>query len=194
MAFKVLFFSGSLRRNSMNCQIAKFASKIAEKELQIEPLFLSLKDFDIPLYDGDLEAKEGMPDGALKLKKLFIEASGIYIASPEYNGAFSGALKNAIDWISRPNQKNELILWAFRNKNAAISSATAGKFGGINGMNALRLMLSNIGINVIPNQLAIPEAHNVLDAEGNIIDKTLEESITVQVKQLCELIRKVSAA
>lgn len=192
MTLKVLFFSGSLRRNSMNCQVAKFAAKVAESESEIEPYFFSLKDFNIPLYDGDLEAKQGMPEGVLKLKRLFIDAAGIYIASPEYNSGFSGVLKNAIDWVSRNHQKDELMLSAFRNKNAAIASATASKFGGINGMNALRLVLSNIGVNVIPNQIAIPQANKVLDKEGNIIDKALAENITAQVKQLCNLIRKVS--
>lgn len=189
---KILFFSGSLRRGSMNCQIAELASEVAAQESGISPIFLSLKDFDIPLYDGDIEERFGMPEGVEQLKQLFLNSKALYIASPEYNSSFSGALKNAIDWVSRVNTKNEPMLSAFRNKHAAITAASAGKFGGINGMNALRLVLSNIGVNVIPNQVAIPAAQNVLDKNGKIKDEFVEKAIREQVKQLCNIVRQTS--
>lgn len=175
----------------MNCKVAERASEIAAKEQGIEPIFVSLKDFDIPLYDGDLEESSGMPEGAIKFKQLLVESKAFYIASPEYNSGFSGALKNAIDWASRMHSKNEPMLAAFQNKIAAISCASAGKFGGINGMNALRLVLSNIGVHVIPNQVAIPKAFEALDESGQITDKAVADAIKIQVKQLCDMVRKV---
>ena len=187
---KVLFFSGSLRQDSMNCKDARHASEVASKIDGVDAEFIALKDFDIPLYDGDIEEKDGMPEGVKRLKELFESADGLYIASPEYNGSFSGALKNAIDWVSRPASADEAPLSAFVGKFAAISSATAGAFGGINGMNALRLVLSVIKVNVIANQLAIPKAFNFFDKSGELNDDKIKAQIASQVEEFCDLLKK----
>lgn len=175
----------------MNCKIAKYASEVASKLSGVDAEFLALKDFDIPLYDGDIEDKYGLPEGVQRLKKLFLEADALYIANPEYNGGFSGALKNAIDWVSRPSSKDEAPLAAFIHKFAAISCATAGVFGGINGMNALRLVLSIIKVNVIAHQIAIPKAFNIFDKDGNLSDETVKSQVKKQVEELCNIVKAV---
>lgn len=190
---KILFFSGSLRRASLNQQIAAIAAEIAKNEPGIEPILFSLNEFDLPIYNSDIEENTGIPKDALKLKKLFYEAKGLYITSPEYNSTFSSALKNAIDWISRPTEQNEMPLSAFRDKYAAIASASVGYFGGIRGLQPLRQMLSSIMINVIANQIALPKAGQILDKSGNLTDNKIEAQIKAQVQELCQIVHKLNS-
>ena len=99
---KLLAFSGSTRRDSFNKKILKIAVSAAETK-GAEITLLDLKDYPLPFYDGDLEQEKGLPENAIKLKEIIKKQDGFLIASPEYNSAFSGILKNTIDWASRPN-------------------------------------------------------------------------------------------
>ncbi len=90
------------------------------KEVGASVTYVDLKDFEMPLYDGDFEEQNGVPENAIKLKKLFVEHDGFFIASPEYNSSMSPLLKNSLDWISRPHEKNEVNLIAFMGKVAGL--------------------------------------------------------------------------
>lgn len=166
---KLLFFAGSARKDSFNKKLAAEASRIAKEE-GAEVTLLDLKNFEMPLYDGDLEAEESLPQNAIKLKQLFVEHDGFYIASPEYNSSFSPLLKNALDWISRPHTENETPLVAFKGKVAAIGATSPGGFGGLRGLVPLRMMLGNIGVHIIPSQVAIAAAHKAFDDQGQLND------------------------
>jgi len=107
----------------MNKKLAQLAAKMAKKD-GIEKTFIDLKDYEMPLYNGNLEDKNGLPENAIKIKQLFIESDGIFIASPEYNGSFSALLKNTLDWISRSHLENEPPLSAYKGKVAAISAVS----------------------------------------------------------------------
>src|SRR4028119_1430947 len=98
---KILAFSGSTRTGSLNKQLVKIAANAA-RNAGAEVTYIDLRDFPLPLYDEDLEAAEGMPENARKLKQIMLEHQGLLIASPEYNSSLSGVLKNMIDWVSRP--------------------------------------------------------------------------------------------
>lgn len=183
---KLLFLAGSTRKNSLNKKLAQQAAKIA-KELGAEASFIDLADFEMPIYNGDWETANGLPENAKKLKKLFIEANGFFIASPEYNSSFSAVLKNALDWISRKENDSEAGLVAFTGKVAAISAASMGALGGIRGLVPLRMLLGNINVLVTPNQMALGAAHTAFDDAGNLKDEKHTKQLEGVVKQLVEI-------
>lgn len=185
MTAKILFLAGSSRKKSSNKTVAQKAQQVAIKH-NVEATFIDLIDFEMPLYNGDLEDATGLPENAIRLKELFIEHDAIFIASPEYNSGYTPLLKNSLDWISRPHQENEAPLSAFRNKTAALVSIAPGGYGGLRGLVQLRMLLGNIMVTVIPQQLAIPFSSKVLDNEGNFIDEAQETALTSIVEALIE--------
>lgn len=166
---KILFLAGSNRNASLNKKLAKLAATIAE-DAGADVTFLDLKDFILPLYDGDLEALEGVPENAQKLKQIFVEHDGFFIASPEYNSSFSPLIKNTLDWISRRHEANEAPLMAYQGKVAALGAVSPGSLGGLRGLVPLRMMLGNIGVTVIPAQIAIASGAQAFDESGKLVD------------------------
>src|SRR5260221_646228 len=103
---KILAFAGSLRKDSYNKKLIKIAAEGA-RAAGAEVTVIDLKEFPLPVYDGDLETAEGLPANAKKLKEMFLKHQGLLIASPEYNSSIPGGLKNMIDWVSRTETKDE---------------------------------------------------------------------------------------
>ncbi len=184
MTVKLLFFAGSARKDSLNKKLAKAAADIAKTQ-GAKAHFIDLAEFDMPLFNEDIESATGLPENAKKLKQLMIDHHGFFIASPKYNGAFSALLKNALDWVSRSEDKEESPLSAFAGKTACLSAASPGGLGGMRGLVPLRLWLSNIQVHVIPQQLAIGNAYDIFD-EADIKDEkqkqALENLITCFIK------------
>lgn len=165
---RVLAFSGSLRRGSWNQRLVACAARGAEAaggEVEV----ISLRDYPMPLFDEDLEAG-GTPEAALAFKAKMMGADGVLIASPEYNGSLSGALKNAIDWATRP-AAGEAPLAAFRGKVCGLMSASPGGLGGIRGLLHLRPLLGNIMMHVLPEQHALGGAAGAFDDAGMLTDE-----------------------
>ena len=135
---KILAFAGSLREGSYNKKLIKTAIQGAEVT------YIDLKDYPLPIYNADIEEKEGLPANAIKIKELMWKHDGFIIASPEYNSSISAALKNLIDWASRPATKEEVYLSCFIDKVALLISASPGYLGGIRGLVHLRSILENI--------------------------------------------------
>ncbi len=179
---KLLFFAGSNRQESLNHKLATKASELAKNQ-GADITIINLKDFPMPIYNGDLEAMKGLPESAIKLKKLFIEHDGFYIASPEYNSSFSALLKNSLDWISRPHEKDEAPLSAFNGKIAALGSIAPGALGGLRGLVPLRMMLGNIAVHVVPNQVAIPNGFDAFDDRGNLRDDRTVQMLKASIEQ-----------
>src|SRR5215468_2694513 len=120
---KILVFAGSIRSGSYNVRLASCAARelvAAEADVTL----ISLVDFPMPLYDGNLEAASGPPENAQKLKRLIGQQHGVFIASPEYNASIAPLLKNTIDWVSRVRVRGEPPLAAFRNRVFAIGGAS----------------------------------------------------------------------
>lgn len=186
---KILAFAGSTREGSYNKMLVKIAAEGARKA-GAETTFLDLRDLNLPLYDGDLEAKSGLPDGAKRLKALMNDHDALLIASPEYNSSISAVLKNAIDWASRPASKDEPPLQCFAGKTAALLAASPGALGGLRGLVHIRAILGNIRVIVIPDQRAVSKAHEVIDAEGRIADDATRNGVE---KIGAELARVTSA-
>ncbi len=188
---RILMFAGSTRTDSYNKKLVKVAGKGAE-EAGATVTFLDLRDLALPLYDEDLETAEGLPEGAQKLKTLLLAHDGLLIASPEYNSGMSAVLKNAIDWASRPVD-GEAPLAAFTGKVCAIMSASPGALGGLRGLVGVRSLLGNIGVLVLPDQVAVPKAYEVFDEQGALKDPKQNASIKALGAKVAQLIVKLNA-
>lgn len=167
---KILVFGGSLRRDSFNQKLAAIAAEGA-REAGAEVTLIALRDFPLPVFDQDLEDASGKPEAAARLKAIFREHDGLIIASPEYNSSITAALKNAIDWVSRVDSDDEPPLSALSGKTAVLCSASPGALGGLRGLVHLRSILGNLGITVLPEQLAVGGAYQSFDADGKLTDE-----------------------
>src|SRR5215510_12775164 len=143
----ILVIPGSTRTDSVHRKLAQEAAD-ALRAAGVEAIVADLRDYPLPLYDGDLEAEHGSPLSAQQLKDLARRADGFVIASPEYNGSYPAVLKNAIDWISRPDP-DERHLAVFRDKVAGVVSATPGPHGGARVPKHLSDLLGMISVQVV---------------------------------------------
>ncbi|WP_144395550.1 NADPH-dependent FMN reductase [Pleionea sediminis] len=191
MSVKILVFAGSLRKESYNKKLAKILAESAKKA-GAEVNYVDLIDLPLPLFNEDDEAENGIHPNALDLKKMMNEADGFLIASPEYNGSYSGVLKNAIDWASR-QADGEGILESFKNKYAAIFATSPGAFGGLRGLSQLRLLLSGIGTTLLNDQVAIPKAADAFTEDGQLASEKRQQTIDRIVGRLVEMIEKVKS-
>jgi len=172
---KILAFAGSTRRDSFNKKLVQIAAQGALQN-GAEATFLDLADYRLPIFDEDLEAAEGLPENVLRLKEIFIEHQGLLIASPEYNGSVTAVLKNTIDWLSRP-APGEAGLACFTGKVAAVMSTSPGGLGGLRGLVHVRAILGNIGVIVLPGQVAVPKASDAFATDGSLKDPKQQTSI-----------------
>lgn len=165
----ILAFAGSLRSGSYNKQLVQFA---AERALQAgaEVTVIDLRDYRLPIYDADLEQENGIPANAQQLKELFRQHDGLILACPEYNSSITAVLKNTIDWVSRP-EEGRPPLDCFDSKVALLLAASPGRLGGLRGLVTTRTILSNIKVLVLPDQLAIPQADQAFDEEGQLLNE-----------------------
>jgi NAD(P)H-dependent FMN reductase len=172
---RILAFAGSTRRESFNKKLVPIAAKGA-RDAGADVTRIDLKDFPLPLFDQDLEAEQGMPENGKKLKQLFIDHDGLLLACPEYNSSITAVLKNAIDWVSRP-APGEPPLVAFRGKVATLMSASPGALGGLRGLVHVRSILGNLGVIVLPDQVAVARAHEAFQPDGSLVDPKQEAAI-----------------
>jgi len=182
---KILAFAGSTRSESSNKKLVKIAVNGAV-DAGVEVTFIDLRDFPMPLYDGDLEQREGLSANTRKLKDLMLTHQGFLISSPEYNSSISGVLKNTIDWTTRQTE-GESPLACYKGKIAGLMSASPGGLGGLRGLVHVRSILENIGVLVIPDQVAIAKAHEAFTSDGTLKNKTQEE----QVKNIGASVAKI---
>src|ERR1700753_3723850 len=166
-ALKILVIPGSLRTGSLNARLAAtLAAGLAQAGADVTRI--SLGDFPLPIYDGDLQAKSGVPKHAVNLKRLVATHHGVLIVTPEYNSSIPALLKNTIDWISRVQDPQESRGQVFRERAFAIAAAAENRLGGARALMALRLILSACQAPVIPNQLALPFAGEAYDERDRL--------------------------
>ncbi len=187
---KILAFAGSTRTDSFNKKLVKVAA-VGASQAGAEVTIIDLRDFSMPLYDEDLERREGLPSNAKKLKDLMLANHGFLISSPEYNSSISGILKNTIDWTSRPRD-DEPPSACFKDKVVGLMSASPGALGGLRGLVHVRAILENIGMMALPNQIAVSKAHEAFDEQGMLIDKKQEEKVKNIGIKLVQIISKVN--
>ena len=170
---RILVIPGSARRGSLNAALAYAAVQSVQKAGG-EPTLVNLRDLALPIYDGDLEAKEGLPRGAKTLKAQFKANDALLFCSPENNSSMSSLLKNAIDWLSRPDGQEPGRV-PFEHKVALLTAASPGALGGIRGLGHLRASLEGLGVLVLPQMLTIPGADKAFDAAGKLDGKRQEQ-------------------
>lgn len=190
---KILAFAGSTRADSYNKKLARLAADAA-RAAGAEVTFLDLREYPLPLYDGDLEEQEGLPENAKKLKALFRAHDAFIISSPEYNSSISGVLKNTIDWVSRAETDDEPALVAYRGKAAALLAASPGALGGLRGLVTVRSILGNIGVIVLPDQVAVPKAYEAFDDNGGLKDERVAKQVQGVAEGLVAFLKKHTEA
>lgn len=191
MPTQVLAFSGSLRKDSYNTKIARIACEGA-KAAGADVTFIELRDLAMPLFDEDLEKASGAPETAKRFKQLLIAAQGIIIACPEYNSSITAALKNAIDWASRP-APGEASLAAFKGKVAGLCAASPGALGGLRGLVTVRSILGNLGVILLPQQVAVMKAGEAFDENHKLKDAKQQQSLLDLGAAVATTARKLNA-
>jgi NAD(P)H-dependent FMN reductase len=156
---KVLVFAASLRAGSLNRKLATLAGQIVGRNGASVDV-ASMRDFDVPLYDGDLEAAQGIPAGAQELRRRLTENDAFILASPEYNGSMPGVLKNLIDWASRFRPQ------PFDGRHGLLLSASPSLAGGNRGLWSLRIPLEHLGARIFPDMFSLAMAHKAFGDEA----------------------------
>ena len=186
---RILAFAGSLREHAYSKRVVKTAMKGAEKA-GADVTFVDLRDYPMPIYNSDDHERYGFDENALKFQKLLGEHDGFLIASPEYNGSLSGALKNAIDWASRSSDEYKQIE-AFKGKCAAIMTASPGAFGGLRCLGHLRSVLTILQVNVLPSEIAVGKVHEMFDGSGEeMTDEKMRGILENLGASLVEMLKK----
>src|SRR6204780_2721139 len=185
-ALKILVIPGSLRSGSLNARLAAVAAyELAQ--LGAEVSRISLADFPLPIYDGDLQTKSGVPKNAVNLKRMMSAHHGVLIVTPEYNSSVPPLVKNTIDWVTRVQDANETRGQVFRQRAFAIAAASEGRLGGTRCLAALRLILSACHATVIPNQLALSFADQAYDDMDRLKHPADIEALNALVRQLIDI-------
>ncbi len=181
----VLAMSGSLRKDSENRKALQIAKRYAAAGgAKVEEL--DLKTLNLPIYDGDLEVN-GLPDSVKTLKRAVEAADVLIIASPEYNHSISGALKNAIDWLTRENN-------SLAGKHAVLLGVSVGLYGTVRGQAHLRQILAALDVMILPQpQIFIGPAASAWDASGRLADTTIDSRLQALVKKTLETAEKLRA-
>ncbi len=186
---KILVFAGSTRSGSYNKKLARIATEGA-RDAGAEVTYIDLRDYPLPIYDGDYEDEHGLPDNGRTLKDMFIASDGFMIASPENNSSFSAVFKNTMDWLSRP-VKGYPPYECFDGKVAVLMAASTGNFGGIRGLLDVRKMLAVLRVTVLPDQVLVPRAKDAFDDSGRLRDDRQQDAVRALGKTLTDYLKRL---
>ncbi|MCC8964035.1 NAD(P)H-dependent oxidoreductase [Bradyrhizobium sp. Pear76] len=184
-ALKILVIPGSLRSGSLNAKLAAvLAHELAQSGADVTRI--SLGDFPLPIYDGDLQAKSGVPQHAVNLKRMIGAHHGVLIVTPEYNSSVPALVKNTIDWVSRVQDAQEARGQVFHGRAFAMAAASGNRLGGTRALAALRLILTACHATVIPNQLALSFAEQAYDDMDRLKHQADIDTMRALVRQLID--------
>ncbi len=182
---RLLAFAASLKRESLNRKLINLAVDLARKA-QVEVDLADFREFDMPLYDADLQNSAGFPEGARELARRIEVVDGLMIASPEYNYSLPGTLKNAIDWVSRMKPM------PLRGKHGVLLAASTSLVGGSRGLWALRVPLEGLGVMLLPDMFALAQAPQAFDEHGTLKDPELQDRLRKLVHGYLDMGRKLT--
>jgi chromate reductase len=189
---KILAFAGSLREHALSKRVLKVAIKGAERAGG-GVTYVDLRDYPMPIYNLDEHERRGFDENALAFQGLLTQHDGFLIASPEYNGSLPAALKNAIDWASRPSDKYPRSS-VFSGKFAAMMSSSPGSLGGVRSLAHLRGVLTSISVNVLAQEIAVPFAEEKFVGDGEeMIDEAMKRRLEELGALLVDMLRKVGS-
>jgi chromate reductase, NAD(P)H dehydrogenase (quinone) len=187
---RILAFAGSLREHAYSKRVVKTAIEGAQSA-GADVTYIDLRDFPMPLYNADDHVQKGFDENAAKFQRLLYEHHGLLICSPEYNGSLSGALKNAIDWASRASDEFKMGE-VFGGKVGAIMTASPGGFGGLRCLGHLRSILSILGVNVLPSEIAVGKVHEMFDGDSeSMTNETMKNLLESLGASLVDTLQKL---
>ncbi len=178
---RVLVFGASLRSESLNTRLAALVARLAEQAGAAVD-HAHMREFDMPLYDADVETAEGIPPGALALRERLAACDAFVISAPEYNASVPGVLKNAVDWVSRIRPQ------PFKDKHALLTSASPSMVGGNRGLWTLRVPLEHLGTRVYPDMFSLANAHQGFTDNGDLADAGLQDRLAEAVSSFLRLV------
>lgn len=193
-SLRLLILPGSARAGALSGQLAAYAARAAEHQGSIRARVFDLRALALPVYDGDLEAAHGVPDGVLELQAALRDSDGVLLVTPEYNGFPTPLVINAFDWLSRipASDRHPAGLTATVNKPVALLSTSPGPLGGLRAMNTLRQYLQMaFAMLVVPQQYALGRAHEAFDAQGELRDARAVQSVQGVLDSLSALARSL---
>jgi chromate reductase, NAD(P)H dehydrogenase (quinone) len=189
-ALKILVIPGSLRTGSLNARLAAAAAyELAQAGADVTRI--SLGDFPLPIYDGDLQTKSGVPKNAINLKRMIGAHHGVLIVTPEYNSSVPPLVKNTIDWVTRVQDAHETRGQVFRERAFAMAAASESRLGGSRSLAALRLILTACHATVIPNQFALSFAGEAYDDMDRLKHPADVEALNALVLQLIDVSQRM---
>ncbi|MFS2317044.1 NADPH-dependent FMN reductase [Maricaulis sp. D1M11] len=183
---RLLIFSGSIRQASFNRKLAKAAVEPAQA-LGFDVTLLDLADYDMPLYNGDLEEAEGLPEATRRFQALLADHDALLISTPEYNGNMPPLLVNALDWASRSDGQDRVR--PFAGKIAGIMAASPGGLGGIRVIPRLRAFLTDLGVVTTTTHATLPQAFKGFDDQGVLINERTAGQIQTVLEQIRALLK-----
>jgi chromate reductase, NAD(P)H dehydrogenase (quinone) len=189
-ALKILVIPGSLRTGSLNARLAAAAAyEFAQAGADVTRI--SLADFPLPIFDGDLQVRSGVPKNAVNLKRMIGAHQGVLIVTPEYNSSVPPLVKNAIDWVTRVQDGGEARGQVFRERTFAIAAASESRLGGARSLAALRLILTACHATVIPNQIALSLAGQAYDDMDRLKHPADIAALDAMVRQLIDVSQRM---
>jgi NAD(P)H-dependent FMN reductase len=178
---RYLVFSASLRAGSLNTQLASLAATTIEANGGDVDL-ASMSDFDAPSYNADVQRDHGFPEGAETLHARLEACDAFVVASPEYNASMPGALKNAIDWVSRYHPQ------PFNERHGLLLSASPSMVGGNRGLWSLRVPFEHLGARLYPDMFSLAQAHRAFTGEGRIANDQLQQRFDANIANFMDLV------
>ena len=173
------------------CANSRAAAGYQFAQAGVDVTRISLGDFPLPLYDGDLQTRSGVPKNAVNLKRMIGAHHGVLIVTPEYNSSVPPLVKNTIDWVSRVQDAPEARGQVFRERAFAIAAASESRLGGARALAALRLVLTACHASVIPNHLALPFAAEAYDDMDRLKHPADSEALGALVRQLIDISQRM---
>lgn len=188
---RILAFAGSTREESYNKKLVRIGADAA-RAAGGDVTLIDLRDYPMPLFDEDLETRDGLPEGARRFRELMLTHDALLISAPEYNSSISGVLKNTIDWASR-QYTGERPLACFSGKVAGLMAASPSWRGGIRGLVTVRSILGNIEVLVLPEQVMLVKADEAFDEGGQLKEAKQHAMVEKLARKLVTITGKLKA-
>ncbi len=175
---KIALLAGSVRAGSINVKLAKAMAQ-KYRELGDDVTLIDLKDYEMPIYNGDYEAEHGAPQSTQDLAALLVEQDGILMVGPEYNGSLTPLLKNTIDWLTRTDNRDHIIkpVWS-------LGSCTLGPMSGLMVMRQMNYIMNRLKADVLQRQLGIGNAKDAFTPDGRLARKSDQDNSDAQIADM----------
>jgi chromate reductase len=191
---RIVVMAGSRRREALSRRVAAACVRALEAAgAEVERV--ELDDYPAPLYDGDLEADSGLPEAIVRLQRVLHASDGVLVVNPEYNGSLTPLLKNTLDWCSRPNPADPERSGGkvYAGRAAAVVGSSPGALGGMRVLFHVRDVLGYLGMQVIPQQLAVGKAGEAVGDDDRLRDAAQQEMLDKLAAALVDTARRLRA-